>query len=265
MVSGTSLASPGSGSCLLDAEDVNDEDEIALGFPLSSRAVGKVLRDDQKNAGADRLAFQALGPALDDTGKREACCLASVKARIELLAAHKIDAYVVHRESVSGLNSSAGALDEVLCDEFLRSGCAVNGDLREALVIFLHGGEPSRRSDGLAFRLRQDRSCFLSGKQLENHQLRRAGCGARSGRTRRGERYVGTHLGANNRVVDQLVALLELVIQLNGLGAVLVDVFNCLAVIAIHCDVCELGNLAGLDTLAVAFADYLDGWFSDGK
>src|SRR6478735_8696848 len=51
---------------LLDAEDVDDEREVALGVTLAGIAVGEVLRNDQQDTRADRLAGQALGPALDD-------------------------------------------------------------------------------------------------------------------------------------------------------------------------------------------------------
>ncbi|GAP54691.1 hypothetical protein AHiyo6_12560 [Arthrobacter sp. Hiyo6] len=35
---------------LLDAEDVDDEHEVALGIPLSRIAVGKILGDHQEHA-----------------------------------------------------------------------------------------------------------------------------------------------------------------------------------------------------------------------
>ena len=73
----------GGGGKLLDAEDVDDEDEVALGVALAFVTVGEVLGDDQQDAGADGLAGQALGPALDDAGEREAGLLAAVEAGVE--------------------------------------------------------------------------------------------------------------------------------------------------------------------------------------
>ena len=61
-----------------------------VGWPWAARRHMRGLGDDQEDAGADSLARQALGPALDDTVEREAGGLALVVAGVELLAPNEL-------------------------------------------------------------------------------------------------------------------------------------------------------------------------------
>ena len=174
------------------------------------------------------------------------------------------DAHVVDGEGVGFLDLRAGALDEVLGDEGGRCRDAVDGDLRDALVVFLDGREAGRRGDGFAFGLVQHRRGLLGGEHLDDEELAGLGFGALGGGLARdGEGQVRADLGADEGVVDDGAAGLELVVQFKRLGVAGEGVFQGGAVRAAEGEDGDFGDLVGLDALAVAFGDHLDGGFRD--